>query len=132
MSGSPRRLAIREYLEGQPSLTFAFGDGAHAAMTDAFKEELRAALGRACQAQNVSVITQGRREILSMPRDEILASIERVAADSLPLGDEWEFRRLLELYEQLDAGLLRRLVERGLRSENAEVREAAEDLRAKI
>ncbi len=101
-------------------------------MTGAFKEELRVALGRACQAQNVSVITRGRREILSMPRDEILVNIERVAADSLLLGGEWEFRRLLELYDQLDAGLLRRLVENGLKSENEEVREAAEDFKAKI
>jgi hypothetical protein len=101
-------------------------------MTADFKEELQAALGRACQAQNVSVITRGRSEILAMPRDEILRNIERVAADSLPLGDEWEFRRLLELYEQLDRGLLKRLVEGGLQSENPEFREAAEDFRGKL
>ena len=101
-------------------------------MTDAFKEELREALGRACQAQNVSVVTQGRREILAMSRDQVLRDIEQVAADSLPLDDEWEFRRLLEVYEQLDRRLLERLVETGLASKNSEIREAAEDFREKL
>jgi hypothetical protein len=64
-----------------------------------------------------------------MPRDEVLKNIERVAADSLPLGDEWEYRRLLELYQQLDPGLQHRLVEGGLGSDNPEIREAAEDFR---
>jgi hypothetical protein len=100
-------------------------------MTDVFKEELRAALGRAYQAQNTSVIMRGRREILSMPGDEVLGNIESVPEDSLPLGDEWEFRRLLELYEQLDRVLLKRLVERGLQSQNPEIREASEDFSPK-
>ena len=98
-------------------------------MTDSFELDLREALGRACQAQNTAVITQGRREILALPRDAVLQSIERVAADSLPLDDEWEFRRLLEVYEQLDRGLLRRLVEVGLASSNAAINDAAEDFR---
>jgi len=101
----------------------------HIAMTNTFEHDLREALGRACQAQNTAVITQGRREILALPRDAVLQSIERIAADSLPLDDEWEFRRLLEVYEQLDRGLLRRLVETGLMSSNAEIKEAAEDFR---
>lgn len=96
-------------------------------MTDTFENDLRAALGRACQAQNAAVITQGRSEILALPRDAVLQSIERLAAESLPLDDEWEFRRLLEVYEQLDAELLRRLVETGLASSNPEIKEAAED-----
>lgn len=98
-------------------------------MTDTFERDLRETLGRACQAQNTAVITQGRREILALPRDAVLQSIERVAADSLPLDDEWEFRRLLEIYEQLDRGLLHRLVETGLVSSNSEIKEASEDYR---
>jgi hypothetical protein len=101
-------------------------------MTDSFNDELRAALGRACQAQNVSVIERGRREILTLPRDEVLRDIERVAADTLLFDDEWEFRRLLEVYEQLDSELLRRLVETGLRSGNTEVREAAQAFTEKL
>ena len=62
-----------------------------------------------------------------MPRDQVLRDIERVAADCLSPDEEWEFRRLLEVYEELDRGLLLRLIEIGLASENAGVREAAED-----
>jgi hypothetical protein len=109
-----------------------FGGDAHMTMTDVFKEELRAALQRACQAQNDSVIMRGRREILAMPREEVLEHIERVSAAALPLGSEWEFRRLLELYEQLDRSLLQRLVESGRQSENPEIREAAADFSGKL
>ena len=101
-------------------------------MANTFEDGLRAALGRACQAQNTAVITQGRREILAMSRDAVLQSIERIAADALPLNDEWEFRGLLEVYEQLDRGLLRRLVESGLASDNEEIKEAALDFRDRV
>ena len=101
-------------------------------MADTFRDELREALGRACQAQNVGVITQGRREIMAMPRDLVIESIELIATDSLPLGDPWEFRRLLELYEQLDQSLLTRLIESGLANDNAEVKEAAQDFRDRL
>ena len=101
-------------------------------MTDTFRDDLRAALGRACQAQNAGVITQGRRDILAMPREAVVESIELVATECLPLGEEWEFRRLLELYAELDRGLLNRLVESGLASDAAEIREAAEDFRDRL
>lgn len=95
-------------------------------------EQLKGALQRACQAQNDGVITGGRADILAMPRATVLATIESVAAQSLSLSDEWEYRRLLELYAQLDRGLLRRLVTQGLSDANPEVREAAEDFKARI
>jgi hypothetical protein len=82
-------------------------------MTATFTDELRAALGRACQAQNISVIFRGRSEILAMQREAVVQSIERVAAETLKIDGDWEYRRLLELYEQLDRGLLRRLIDFG-------------------
>jgi hypothetical protein len=96
-------------------------------MTTSFEDKLRDSLESACQAQNVSVIVRGRNEILAMPRDAVLQTIERVAAECLTLDDEWEYRRLLELYELLDRGLLQRLIDVGLKSNNWEVREAAEN-----
>lgn len=102
------------------------------AMPNTFEHDLREALGRACRAQNTAVITQGRCEILALPRDVVLQRIERIAGDCLPLDDEWEFRRLLEVYEQLDRGLLRRLVETGLVSGNQEIKEAAKDFRERL
>jgi len=79
-------------------------------------------------AQSIRAITRGRTEILSLPRSQVLEHIESVAAATLPF-EEWEYRRLLELYEQLDAGLVQRLVSRGLASTDADIREAAEDFR---
>ena len=74
-------------------------------------------------------ITRGRKEILALPRDRVLEAIECLAEETLLLSDEWEYRRLLELYRKLDERLLQRLVARGLTSADAEIREAAEDFR---
>ena len=101
-------------------------------MTHSLEYDLQVALECACQAQNASVITRGRQKILAMPRPAVLQCIERVADRALTLDDEWEFRRLLELYEQLDYALLQRLVTLGLASENAEIRESAEDYRGRL
>lgn len=66
-----------------------------------------------------------------MPRGWVLAHIERAAADVLDLADYWEYRRLLELSELLDLALTQQLVPLGLRRSDPDVREAAEDFRAK-
>jgi|GEM_PF-6841426 len=101
-------------------------------MADAFEHDLREALGRACHAQNASVIERGRREILALPRDFVLENIERIAGESLPLDDDdWEYLRLLEVYGQLDRELLARLIDRGLASSNAAIQEEAEIFRAR-
>lgn len=81
----------------------------------------------ACKAQNMRNITLGREGIWSLPKNWISDRIERIANDSLDLEDEWEYRRLLEVFKELDIDLLNRLIERGLKSDNAEVVEAAED-----
>jgi ATP-dependent RNA circularization protein (DNA/RNA ligase family) len=80
-----------------------------------------------CRAQNARNIELGRRALLSLPRDWLLGRIERIAQSTLDLEDEWEYRRLLELYRALEESLAQRLAARGLGSLNAEVREAAED-----
>ena len=98
-------------------------------MSDAIRDQIRNALEYACRAQSMSAITRGRTEILSLPRARVLEVIESVAVETLPLSEEWEYRRLLELYRELDAGLLRRLVASGLASADADIREAAEDFR---
>jgi hypothetical protein len=67
--------------------------------------------------------------VLAMPRAWVLEKIEQVAAKSLDLSDYWEYRRLLELADLLDQGLVRRLVLLGLKNSDDDVREAAEDYR---
>ena len=57
----------------------------------------------------------------------MLERIEGIADRTLNYDDDWEYRRLLELYERLDANLLSRLVSRGIESPNADIAEAAQD-----
>jgi hypothetical protein len=82
-------------------------------------------LGCGCQAQNARSITLGRLVAVEIPREWFVARIEGVASRVLNLEDEWEYRRLLELYSGVDEGLLRRLIAHGLGSANADIREAA-------
>jgi hypothetical protein len=91
------------------------------------REQLRSALGRACRAQSMRAITRGREEVLTLPRDWVIETIEVVAHETLDLSDYWEYQRLLELFDLVDAQLVRRLVSFGRNSHNAEVQEAAED-----
>lgn len=94
-------------------------------------DALRAAIQLACQPQNAHRIMVGRQQVLTMPRVGVLLRIERVAAETLDLADYWEYRRLLELAELLDTKLVQRLVSLGLASSEPDVREAAEDFKAK-
>jgi hypothetical protein len=88
---------------------------------------LEAVLRRGCQAHHIGNILLGRAAIAEIPRDWLLGRIENTAKRVLNLEDEWEYRRLLEICDALDDGLLRSLVARGLRSADRYVREAAED-----
>ncbi len=68
-----------------------------------------------------------REAILSLPRDWVLATIESHAEPLLRNGTEEEYRRLLELYLQLDRELTARLAARAARHHDPDVREAGED-----
>ncbi|HEY7330174.1 MAG TPA: hypothetical protein VH592_21230 [Gemmataceae bacterium] len=92
-------------------------------------DALKAAVSLACEPSSVPRITQGRAEVLAMPRSWVLALIEQVAYETLDLTDEWEYRRLLELFQQLNSSLVQRLIAHGLNSPDADIREAAEDFR---
>jgi hypothetical protein len=97
---------------------------------EASLDALRSAVQLACRPQNASRIIAGRHRVLAMPRAWVLEKIEQVAAKSLDLSDYWEYRRLLELADLLDQGLVQRLVLLGLKCSDDDVREAAEDYRA--
>jgi hypothetical protein len=68
-----------------------------------------------------------RKLILSLPRDWVLSRIEEVAEPILRSGDYDEYRRLLELYFELDRELASRLAARARAQEDEDVREAGED-----
>jgi hypothetical protein len=90
-------------------------------------EALTYAVDLACSSQNSHNIHLGRQFVTAAPRDWVLKHIEQVAEPLVQLNDDWEYRRLLELYEDLDDGLLLRLAKRGLQSSNPEIRDAAND-----
>ncbi len=84
-------------------------------------------LGIACQAAHIGPIMIGRRALCAMPRAWLVERIEAVADETIGLHDEWDYRRLVELYCCLDDGLSQRLASHGLADPNPEIREAAQD-----
>lgn len=81
----------------------------------------------ACTPQNTRPIMIGREAIVEMPKGWVLQHIEGIASDHINLEDDWEFRRLCELYALLDRNLLNRLVAAGLKSSAPGVVGAAVD-----
>ena len=65
------------------------------------EDNLLTAVQDACQPTYVPKIVQGREAVLALPRDWVIANIERVASNGLDLANYWEYRRLLELYSLL-------------------------------
>lgn len=88
---------------------------------------LKGLLELACQSQHVHNIELGRRATNALPREWAISQIHHAACAALDLDDEWEYRRLLELYEMLGGQLLPHLVAYGQAHTNAEIREAAAD-----
>jgi len=70
--------------------------------------------------------------ILSMPRDWVLNNIEQIAEPFLTKGTYDEFRRLLELYLELDRDLTSRLARRAAKNGDPDIREAGEEFLTKL
>lgn len=68
-----------------------------------------------------------RKVILSLPRDWVVSHIESSAEPLLYQGTYEEYRRLLELYIDIDHDLAYRLATRALQNNDADIREAGED-----
>ncbi len=83
----------------------------------------------ACQCQNETNINLGRDGIFAMPHEWVRRNIQSVAEDQLTLSDEWEYRRLLEVYERLDNELWIAHIAFGLSSIDPEIVAAAVDSR---
>lgn len=81
----------------------------------------------ACQSQNALNIDLGRASIIALPNDWLLENIEEVSEPFLQTNDEWEYRRLLEVYWKLDRGLAQNLVIQGLKSTNSEIKDVARE-----
>jgi hypothetical protein len=83
----------------------------------------------ACQTQRVENIVRGRKLVGEYIASKGIETVETQAFDHLFLDDDWEFRRLAEIYIEHSQEALARLVDFGLRSENPEVVEAANDFK---
>lgn len=68
-----------------------------------------------------------RDQILSLPRDWVLTTIEQEAEPFLREGTYDEYRRFLELYELLDRSLTLRLAHRAAAHADPDIREAGEE-----
>jgi len=68
-----------------------------------------------------------RQAILTLPKQWLLANIENAAETLLDDSSDEEYRRLLELYLQIDLALTQRLTIRALQHNNPDIREVGED-----
>lgn len=85
---------------------------------------LRGFLQLACQCQNISNILSGKQAILSLPCAWVLEHIEDLAEPLLELEDDYEWWRLLEVYDALDKELAKRLAMRAVNHPNHGIKEA--------
>ena len=83
-----------------------------------------------CTAQNGRNITAGRELASQLPRKWLETAVAEVAATTLDLEDEWEYRRLLELLQHVGLNAFNDFIRRGLVSQNPEVQEAAIDMQS--
>jgi hypothetical protein len=68
-----------------------------------------------------------RETIKSIPQKWVVNHIEKVAEPILVKGTYEEYRRLLELYFEIDKELTKRLAQRAIQSADLDIREAGED-----
>ena len=68
-----------------------------------------------------------RSIIAALPRDWVLSRLESATEGLLKQADEEECRRILELYSELDKGMLRNLCDRLIRTGTPDVQEVARD-----
>ncbi|ELR99403.1 hypothetical protein [Gloeocapsa sp. PCC 73106] len=68
-----------------------------------------------------------RQTILSLPHSWLSTHIEAVAESLLEEGTDEEYRRLLELYINIDNHLAKRLIKRALQHQDPEIQEVGED-----
>jgi hypothetical protein len=73
-----------------------------------------------------------RRLILSLPHDWLRENMEAYAAPILEEGSDEEYRRLLELYSELDRDLTLRLARRAAASDDPEIADVGRDFLEKL
>ena len=88
---------------------------------------LRYVLELGCQCQNSMNLQLGQDALLELPREWVLARVEKAAEAQLDPRDDWDYANLMRLAEMLDPALVARLAERGLASSSPWIVEIAGD-----
>ena len=100
-------------------------------LTEIQKRELFPELVRLASVGH-SDIQLCRDAILSLPREWVCSRIDGEVSPLLASASEEEYRRIAELYLELDGTLLERHLDRALQHSDFEVREVAADFRPKL
>ena len=87
--------AIHQGLVDNPAMIVALSN-------DIGAKVLRYLLALSCESQNVTNIELGRETVAALPGPWLVERIHALAERRLDLANEWECRRLLELYAVLD------------------------------
>lgn len=98
---------------------------------DVIDQVLRFLLESACLSQSMEAIRLGREKLQAAPR-RLMARIEALSFEVVDCDDDYEFRRLAELAVLLDDSFAGRVLARGAGSPDADVKDAAAELRAKV
>ncbi len=129
---SPYDLAYRRQMDHYHPRLWAQLDGVPLLEPGVGAQVVSFLLELACQSQHMRNIELGREALQAIPRDWLMAHLEQAAEHLLHLNEEWEYRRLLELYWGLDRELTRRLATQGLESANPDIRLAGQEFLDKL
>lgn len=80
-----------------------------------------------CKGQSVGAILSVREMFGMLPADLARDEMEEAFAEALDIGDEWEFRRFLELIERSFPGMLSYFTHIAMQSSSEEIRELGRD-----
>ena len=95
-------------------------------------EVLSGLIELACQCSHIRNIQLGRVGIWALPTKWVLEHIEEVAEPILQENDEWEYRRLLEVYWHIDKLLTRKFALRCLEHHDFEIQELGQECLEKL
>lgn len=98
-------------------------DGAGRRIVDAL-------LKQACESQHLGKIISARKALLRLPRAWLSGALQDAINAVVDLGDEWEYRRLIELLKELNLPLLDTYLDYGIAAGSGAVFEAAMDLKS--
>jgi hypothetical protein len=88
-------------------------------------------LKQACESQHVGHIASARKALLTLPRVWLSGVLQDAIGEVVDLGDEWEYRRLIELLKELNLQLFESYIDYGMAAGSGAIFEAATDLKGR-